>query len=147
MTGLEGNKRWAENQRKQGLCVHCNKKARKDKNTCSKHGKTRAIKKKWKQQEAKSNQEVQNKMGEIGDVDDVRCHANMMKRITDKTCRNNCKYFKWDKTKQKRDCQLGYRDIKKYKPKNTEKGNQEVRSNLVKKIFKQKQVQSWKDLK
>ena len=52
-------------------------------------------------------------MKEIGDIGDIRCHQNSVRRIDDKTCRNNCKYFKWNEKKQKRDCQLGYRNIKK----------------------------------
>ena len=58
-------------------------------------------------------------MGEIGNCADVRCFQNSYRRITDKTCRNECKYFKWNEKKQKRDCQLGYRKIKAYKPQKT----------------------------
>jgi hypothetical protein len=42
--------------------------------------------------------------GEIGNTDDIRCKANMIKRIDKRTCRNNCK--QWNHKENK--CDLGY---------------------------------------
>jgi len=46
---------------------------------------------------------------DVGDIDDPRCRANMVKRISRRECRNNCKYWGYlKKGKSKRGCQLGY---------------------------------------
>ena len=58
---------------------------------------------------------------EIGDCNDIRCKQNSYKRITEKTCRNNCKYFKYDKGYNKRTCLLGYRNIRPRKTSDSKK--------------------------
>ena len=49
----------------------------------------------------------------VGDPDDYRCKSNMIKPISRKVCRNNCKHFKIvglnsTGTKYKRKCEIGY---------------------------------------
>ena len=54
-------------------------------------------------------------VNEIGNEMDCRCRQNMIRPITEKQCRNNCKYWEYNDKKKKYDCKLGYRNIKKKK--------------------------------
>ena len=50
---------------------------------------------------------------EIGNMDDNRCRANMIRKISRRECRNNCKYWGYLNKKNidgtnKRGCKLGY---------------------------------------
>ena len=52
-----------------------------------------------------NNPIIKNKRGET----DIRCLQNMVKPITTRTCRNNCKH--WDRKKKR--CSIGFDDAKK----------------------------------
>ena len=57
----ESKKRWMEKQRKKGLCIRCNKKARKGRITCKKHGTGSSKKIKYKIQDGgKLNEKKRN---------------------------------------------------------------------------------------
>jgi len=45
---------------------------------------------------------------DLTQINDFRCKENTIKMIDKNTCKNNCKYFKYDKDKGKRVCVLGY---------------------------------------